>query len=100
MAEVADRFSLAGQFAVAGGGIGLATAFGPTVRVNAIQAGPLLTDISNAWDPEVSARFADDHLALGGAGSPEQIIGAAVHFASKASSYCTGSIRRVDGGLH
>jgi NAD(P)-dependent dehydrogenase (short-subunit alcohol dehydrogenase family) len=125
MAEVADRFSLGkgGSIvnissmsvhqptprelpdAAAKAGLntmtlGLATAFGPTVRVNAIQAGPFLTDISNAWDPEVFARFADYHLALGRAGNPEEIIGAAVFFASKASSYCTGSILRVDGGLH
>ena len=80
--------------------VGLATAFGPTVRVNAIQAGPFLTDISHAWDPDIFARYVDDHLALGRAGSPEEIIGAAVFFASKASSYCTGSILRVDGGLH
>lgn len=80
--------------------LGLATAFGPTVRVNAIQAGPFLTDISHAWDRDVFTRFAADHLALGRAGSPEEIIGAAVFFASRASSYCTGSILRVDGGLH
>ena len=30
--------------------IGFAKAFGPKVRVNCIQAGPFLTDISKAWD--------------------------------------------------
>ena len=31
---------------------GLAQAFGPTVRVNTLMAGPFLTDISKAWDLE------------------------------------------------
>lgn len=29
---------------------GLAKAFGPTVRVNTLMAGPFLTDVSKAWD--------------------------------------------------
>ncbi len=31
---------------------GLAQAFGPTVRVNTLMAGPFLTDISKAWGLE------------------------------------------------
>jgi NAD(P)-dependent dehydrogenase (short-subunit alcohol dehydrogenase family) len=41
-----------------------------------------------------------DRFSLGGQGAVEEIVGAAVFFASKASSYCAGSILRVDGGLH
>ena len=33
--------------------VGLARAFGPTVRCNAIMAGTFLTDISKAWDQDV-----------------------------------------------
>ncbi len=33
---------------------GLAKAFGPTVRVNTLMAGPFLTDISKAWNVEDS----------------------------------------------
>ncbi|MDH6196550.1 NAD(P)-dependent dehydrogenase (short-subunit alcohol dehydrogenase family) [Mycobacterium frederiksbergense] len=75
---------------------GLAKAFGPTVRVNTLMAGPFLTDISKAWD------IADDsfgHLALQRAGNPPEIIGAALFLMSDASSFSTGSILRVDGGL-
>ena len=42
--------------------IGFAKAFGPKVRVNCIQAGPFLTDISKAWDLPTfeAAREGDD----------------------------------------
>lgn len=68
---------------------GLAKAFGPTVRVNTLMAGPFLTDVSKAWDVD----------ALRRAGQPREIIGAALFLASDASSFTTGSILRVDGGL-
>jgi NAD(P)-dependent dehydrogenase (short-subunit alcohol dehydrogenase family) len=77
---------------------GLAKAYGPTVRVNTLMAGPFLTDVSKAWDLDGSeAPFR--HLALGRAGQPREIIGAALFLASDASSFTTGSILRADGGL-
>jgi NAD(P)-dependent dehydrogenase (short-subunit alcohol dehydrogenase family) len=77
---------------------GLAKAYGPTVRVNTLMAGPFLTDVSKAWDldGEVSPFR---HLALGRAGQPHEIIGAALFLASDASSFTTGSIVRADGGM-
>jgi NAD(P)-dependent dehydrogenase (short-subunit alcohol dehydrogenase family) len=77
---------------------GFAKAFGPTVRVNCIMAGPFLTDISKAWDPAVLERGMP-HAALRRAGQPEEIVGAALFFATDASSFTTGAILRVDGGL-
>ena len=76
---------------------GLAKAFGPTVRVNTLMAGPFLTDVSKAWDLDGASPF--DHLGLRRAGQPSEIIGAALFLASDASSFTTGSILRVDGGL-
>jgi NAD(P)-dependent dehydrogenase (short-subunit alcohol dehydrogenase family) len=36
--------------------------------------------------------------ALHRAGDPEEVVGAALYFASEASSFCTGAILRLDGG--
>jgi NAD(P)-dependent dehydrogenase (short-subunit alcohol dehydrogenase family) len=77
---------------------GFAKAFGPTVRVNCIMAGPFLTDISKAWDPAVLERGMP-HAALRRAGQPEEVVGAALYFATDASSFTTGAVLRVDGGL-
>ena len=75
-----------------------AWAFGPKVRVNAIAAGPFLTDISKAWDMEAFAARAASTIPLQRGGEPEEIVGAALYFASAASSYTTGTVLRVDGG--
>ncbi|MEM8904199.1 MAG: glucose 1-dehydrogenase [Actinomycetota bacterium] len=78
--------------------LGLARAFGPSVRVNCIQAGPFLTDISKAWDMEVFEETARSTIALQRGGAPDEIVGAALYLASAASSFTTGAILRVDGG--
>jgi NAD(P)-dependent dehydrogenase (short-subunit alcohol dehydrogenase family) len=77
---------------------GFAKAFGPTVRVNTIMAGPFLTDISKAWDPKILERGMPHH-ALGRAGEPREIVGAAMFLATDASSFVTGTVVRVDGGI-
>lgn len=76
----------------------LAHEYGPTVRVNCIVPGPFATDISKAWPdtPEFNARW--EKLAMKRVGQPEEIVGAALYFASEASSYTTGAILRVCGG--
>ena len=66
---------------------GFAKAFGPTVRVNCIMAGPFLTDIAEgSWGPAARERGLPHH-ALGRAGEPDEIVGAALYFATDASSY-------------
>jgi NAD(P)-dependent dehydrogenase (short-subunit alcohol dehydrogenase family) len=76
--------------------VSLAQEFGPNVRVNAIAAGPFLTDISNAW-PEEARRTANN--AAGRPGRPDEIVTTALYLASPASSYVSGSVVRCDGGL-
>jgi len=70
--------------------------YGPAVRVNTISAGPFLTDISLAW-PEQNRRRT--RSAAGRPGRPEEIVTTALYLASDASSYTTGALIRVDGGL-
>jgi NAD(P)-dependent dehydrogenase (short-subunit alcohol dehydrogenase family) len=77
---------------------GMAQTFAPKVRVNAIMCGTFSTDISKAWSPEFIAEMTT-LTALGRVGDPDEIIGAALYFVSDASSYTTGSILRVDGGM-
>lgn len=77
-----------------------AFAFGPKVRVNSIMAGPFLTDIAKAWDMEQFTKRAEESIALKRGGQAEEIVGAALYFASAASSFTTGSVLRVDGGTH
>ena len=77
---------------------GFAQAYGPDVRVNTIMAGPFLTDISKAWDLAAFEATAKGY-ALQRGGRPEEIVGAALYLAGDASSFTTGSILRVDGGM-
>jgi NAD(P)-dependent dehydrogenase (short-subunit alcohol dehydrogenase family) len=73
--------------------------YGPSVRVNCIMAGPFHTDVSKAWSrTEEFTRRARATMALGRAGDPEEVVGAALYFASDASSFTSGSVLRVDGG--
>ena len=59
--------------------------------------GPFLTRISEAWDKEALAELTS-RFPLRRAGRPEEIVGAALYFASNASSYTTGTILPIDGG--
>jgi NAD(P)-dependent dehydrogenase (short-subunit alcohol dehydrogenase family) len=77
--------------------VGLAHAFGPDVRVNAIMPGPFLTSISRAWDMDLFAERART-FPLRRAGEAGEIVGAALYLASDASSFTTGAILTVDGG--
>ena len=78
--------------------LSLARAYGPKVRVNCIQAGPFLTDISKAWDMEAFEKNAKTGIALQRGGQPEEVVGAALYLVSEAGSFTTGAIVRVDGG--
>ena len=79
--------------------VGFAHAYGPTVRVNCIMAGPFFTDVSTEWDLEAFEAEVRRRHALGRGGEPDEVVGAALYFASDASSYTTGAVLRVDGGI-
>jgi NAD(P)-dependent dehydrogenase (short-subunit alcohol dehydrogenase family) len=79
--------------------VAFAHAFGPTVRVNCIMPGTFVTDINRGWDwKEFDAKHAV-RFALRRAGEAAEIVGAALYLASDASSYTTGTILKVDGGV-
>jgi NAD(P)-dependent dehydrogenase (short-subunit alcohol dehydrogenase family) len=77
--------------------VALAKAFGPKVRVNCIMPGPFRTDVTRAWDMPAFEEVAQG-FALRRIGEPDEIVGAALYFASDASSYTTGSVLTIDGG--
>jgi NAD(P)-dependent dehydrogenase (short-subunit alcohol dehydrogenase family) len=76
--------------------IALAHEYGPTVRVNTLSPGPFLTDVAKHWPAE---RRGKRNNAAGRAAKPSEIITSALYLASPASSYTTGALIRVDGGL-
>jgi NAD(P)-dependent dehydrogenase (short-subunit alcohol dehydrogenase family) len=78
--------------------VGLARAYGPTVRANVIMPGPFLTDISKAWDMEAFQRTARSSIPLQRGGEASEVVGAALYLASPASSYTTGAVIKIDGG--
>lgn len=79
--------------------VGFAKALGPQVRVNCVMAGPFLTDVSKAWDLDAFAARAEERYALQRAGDPSEITGAVMYFATDASSFTTGTVLTVDGGV-
>jgi len=74
----------------------LAKEYAPKVRVNVLSAGPFLTDIAKAWTPE--ARETADNMA-GRPGRPEEVVTSALVLASPASTYLTGAVLQIDGGI-
>lgn len=70
--------------------------FGPKVRVNAIMAGPFWTDISRSWRDDYNANAPS---AVERIGQPEEIVSTALYLASPRSSYTTGTIVQLDGGI-
>jgi NAD(P)-dependent dehydrogenase (short-subunit alcohol dehydrogenase family) len=73
--------------------------YGPKVRVNCIMCGPFHTDISKGWSRTADyTKRAKETFPLQRAGEPEEVAGAAMYFASPASSFTTGAILTIDGG--
>jgi NAD(P)-dependent dehydrogenase (short-subunit alcohol dehydrogenase family) len=70
--------------------------YGPAVRVNAIMAGPFWTDVSKAWREELD-RNSDS--ALRRIGRPHEAVTSALYLASDHSSYTTGAVLELSGGI-
>jgi 3-oxoacyl-[acyl-carrier protein] reductase len=68
------------------------------VRVNAIAPGFIASDMTNAMNAEAKEKTIE-HIPLKRIGQPEDIAEAALFLASASSSYITGQIIAVDGGM-
>ena len=68
-------------------------------NVGTRMAGPFLTDIADAWDLEAVKKSMKNTWALQRPGEPDEVIGAALYLASDASSWTSGTILAVDGGM-
>jgi 3-oxoacyl-[acyl-carrier protein] reductase len=77
----------------------IAKELGPkNVRVNAISPGFIATDMSSHLS-ESSRAFIVAKTALRRIGSADEVAEAAVFLASDRSSFITGSVLNVDGGI-
>jgi NAD(P)-dependent dehydrogenase (short-subunit alcohol dehydrogenase family) len=77
----------------------LAAELGPrNIRVNAIAPGPFESKMMAATLAERGDEIARSS-ALGRIGGPDDMAGAAVFLASRASGYVTGAVLPVDGGI-
>ncbi|MFP5307886.1 MAG: SDR family NAD(P)-dependent oxidoreductase [Gammaproteobacteria bacterium] len=70
--------------------------YGPKVRVNAIMCGPFWTDIAKSWREEVDKTI---NSAARRIGRPEEIVTTALYLASPHSSYTTGTVIELSGGI-
>ncbi|MBF5007496.1 SDR family NAD(P)-dependent oxidoreductase [Diaphorobacter caeni] len=77
----------------------LAQDYGPSVRINAIEPGTIMTEaLAPFLTPERKDRMVKS-TPLARMGQPEDIAAAALFLASPAASWITGKILSVDGGV-
>jgi NAD(P)-dependent dehydrogenase (short-subunit alcohol dehydrogenase family) len=75
---------------------GLARAWAPDIRVNAVAPGPVL--LPDAESSEADEERAADRTVLGRIGTPEDVARAVLYLDQ--APYVTGEVIRVDGGHH
>ena len=76
----------------------LALEWAPTVRVNAVCPGYVLTPMQQAeYTPEMLARV-NERIPLGRHAAPEELAGLFAYLASDEAAYFTGSVIVMDGG--
>jgi NAD(P)-dependent dehydrogenase (short-subunit alcohol dehydrogenase family) len=76
--------------------VALAAEYAPKVRVNVISPGQFATDIAKSWP---AGHAEKTRAAMRRIGRPEEIVTTALYLASSYTSFTTGALIRVDGGL-
>ncbi len=77
----------------------MAKELGPSgIRVNAIACGVIETQMNASFDEEERKALAED-ISLMRFGTPEEVAKLALFLAQEASSYLTGQIITLDGGM-
>ncbi|MDR1738718.1 MAG: 3-oxoacyl-[acyl-carrier-protein] reductase [Candidatus Symbiothrix sp.] len=69
------------------------------IRANAIAPGFIITDMTAALSDEVKAEWAKQ-IPLRRGGTPDDVADTALYLASDLSSYVTGQVIQVDGGMN
>ncbi|MFQ5733562.1 MAG: SDR family NAD(P)-dependent oxidoreductase [Planctomycetaceae bacterium] len=89
------------KFGLVGMTRGLATEWGPHgIRVNTLAPGFILTDLTRKlWSQPHMQKWADANTPLKRLGEVDDMLGATLFLASKASAFMTGQVVRVDGGV-
>ncbi len=69
------------------------------ITVNAVGPGPIHTGMTEAIPEEMKTKFARRRVPLRRYGHPEELAHGVLHLALPASSYITGHLLMVDGGM-
>ena len=69
------------------------------IRCNAIAPGYIATEMTAALNEEITKQI-EESLPLGTLGKPEDVANLALFLASSSSSYITGEVIKVDGGMY
>ncbi len=68
------------------------------INVNAVAAGPMKSQMTDAFPPDEKAKLAQS-IPLGGFGEPQDVANAVLFLVSNKAKYITGEILDVNGGL-
>ncbi|MBT2229571.1 SDR family NAD(P)-dependent oxidoreductase [Nonomuraea sp. NEAU-A123] len=69
------------------------------IRVNCLEPGFFASEMTEQYNPAYLERMLAQRVVMGRVGDPAELVAAAVFLASDASSYITGVVLPVDGGI-